>query len=404
MHWGDPALNAVIGGGLLTLLTLVWAALAVTAGSWGKRWRLEASEGGPVEGSVEGPAKGPKLSVCVPARDEARCIAACVEAVFGSDHGDFELVLVDDRSSDDTSALALAAAAGDPRFRLVQGSAPPQGWAGKPWACQRAAGEASGDLLLFIDADVQVAPWALRAAATCMEAEQLDMLSLFGDWELKSFWERAVVPVVGWFIRGAIDLDAVNDPSRPQAFANGQFIMVRRDAYDSIGGHEAVKAEVLDDVRIAQALKRRAKRCGLRFSPGSFRVRLYTSLGEIVAGYTKNLYEGMDRRPLVGIGAVMFVMLSTLMPYVALAALLGARAALGWQLVSWPWLAWLAGICVLVHLFRWRQERADGRSGWHSLTHPIGNLVFVTILLRSIIGVESEWKGRRFVDGKAQQP
>lgn len=393
MQWGDPAVSAVIGGAYLGLLTLVWAGLAASAGRWGAGWRLDAHEA-----PLEAP---PKLSVCVPARDEEGNIGACVRAVLASDYPNLELVVVDDRSGDRTAEEAREAAGGDPRFRLIQGTEPPAGWAGKPWACQRAAGEASGELLLFVDADVRLAPWAAGAAAARLVRGELAMVSLFGDWDLRGFWERAVIPVVGWFIRGAVDLDVVNKVGRPEAFANGQFILVRRDAYELLGGHEAVKAEVLDDVRLARAFKRRALPIAALHAPGSFSVRLYRSLGEIVRGYGKNLYEGMDRRPLLGLGAVLFVAISTLSPYLLLFALAISRIALGWRLVSWPWVAWLVGIVVLIHLFRWRLERADGRSGLHSLTHPLGNLVFTFILLRSIFGVEATWKGRRFVDGQA---
>ncbi|MCB9793299.1 MAG: glycosyltransferase [Alphaproteobacteria bacterium] len=393
MQWGDPGLNEIIGGAYLGLLTLVWAGLAAGVGRWGAEWHL-----GPDEPA---PSITPLLSICIPARDEAGRIGPCVRAALASDYPELEVVVVDDRSSDGTGEEALAAADGDPRFRLVLGSEPPAGWAGKPWACQRASGEARGALLLFVDADVQLAPWAARAAVARLLRDQLAMLSLFGDWALESFWERAVIPVVGWFIRGAVDLDAANKVGRPEAFANGQFILVRGDSYAQVGGHEAVKSEVLDDVRLARAFKRRALPCGVLHAPGSFRVRLYTSLGEIVRGYTKNLYEGMDRRPLLGVGAVLFVFVSTLSPYLILLAAALTRLALGWHLLTWPWVAWLIGIVALIHLFRWRLERADGRGGAHALTHPLGNLIFTWILLRSVFGVESTWKGRRFVDGQA---
>jgi hypothetical protein len=234
-----------------------------------------------------------------------------------------------------------------------------------------------------------------------MEQDQLELLSLFGDWALESFWEGAVIPVIGWFIRGAVDLEAVNDPGRPEAFANGQFILVRRTGYDSLGGHEAVRAEVLEDVRLANAFKQRALPTGLFHAPGAFSVRLYAALSEIVSGYGKNLYEGMGRRPGVAIGALLFIAVSTLLPYVLLAACLAGQAG-SWSGPGWGWTLWLAGIAALIHVFRFRLERQDGRTGWHALTHPLGNLLFAWILLRSLFGVEAEWKGRRFVDGKAQ--
>jgi hypothetical protein len=136
-------------------------------------------------------------------------------------------------------------------------------------------------------------------------------------------------------------------------------------------------------------------------APGAFRVRLYTALSEIVSGYGKNLYEGMDRRPGVAIGALLFIGVSTLLPYALLGACLAGLLGM-WSGPGWGWTLWLAGIAALIHTFRFRLERQDGRSGLHALTHPLGNLLFAWILLRSLFGVEAEWKGRRFVDGKAQ--
>lgn len=390
IQWEDPALSGVFAAGFLGLLTLVWSALTLGAGRWGREWTLPASSRSPL----------PMLSICIPARNEARNIGPCVQAALALEwEGEVELVLVDDRSTDGTAEVARAH--GDERLRVVEGTEPPEGWAGKCWACMRAAGEARGELLLFIDADVRLAPDTAARAASVLLDRDLQLLSLFGDWTLLSFWEKALVPVVGWFIRGSIDLAAVNDAGRPEAFANGQFILCRREGYDEVGGHTVVKGEVLDDVRLARAFKSRALPIGLYYAPGSFQVRLYANLREIVDGYTKNLYEGMDRRPLLGLGAVLFVGISTLSPFLLVAALALGEGLLGWQIASLGWWLWLLGVCALVLLFRFRMERADGRTGVYALTHPLGNLLFVVILVRSMLGMEARWKGRRFVDGKA---
>ncbi len=392
MSWSDPGLSDVLAAGVLGVLTLLWLLLIAGVGAWGRRWRLELTE--------RLGDRAPRLSICVPARNEEGRIGACVEALLAQDYPDMEIVVVDDRSEDGTRREALAAAGGDPRFLLVEGAPPRKGWAGKPWACTRAAGESTGELLLFVDADVRLAPGASAAAVARLQRDELALLSGYGTWALESFWERALVPVVGWFIRGAVDLDAANDPGRPEAFANGQLILVRRDAYDEVGGHGAVRAEVLEDVKLARAFKARALRCGMYHAPELFRVRLYTSLGEIVRGYSKNLYEGMGRRPALALGAIFFIFVGTLGPFLLLAALAGIWVATGWSPGA-LWFAWVTLICGLILIFRWRLERADGRPGWHALTHPLGNMIFVWILMRSMFSVEAEWKGRTFVDGKA---
>jgi hypothetical protein len=254
-------------------------------------------------------------------------------------------------------------------------------------------------MLLFIDADVELAPWTARASVARVLRDDVDWLSLFGRWELVGFWERVLVPVIGWFIRGAVDLAEANAPTGPadRAFANGQFILVRKSAYDAIDGHGAVRAAVLDDVRLAQALRRSGALGRLLYAAGvgaeagpAFTVRLYESLADIVGGYTKNLYEGMDRRPAVAVAAVLFITLTTLAPWALLAAP-----------PPWRWAA--AALCTLQIIFRWRLERADGR-GWalpYALTHPLGNAVFVWVLVRSASGASVRWKGREFVHGQA---
>ncbi len=392
IRWGDPALSSLLAGAYLGVLTALWALLIAGAAGWGRRWRLDPTA------RAEGPL--PRLSVCVPARNEEGRIGLCVEALLALEYPDLEIVVVDDRSDDATATEAERAADGDPRFILIRGTDPPPGWAGKPWACARAAGEATGELLLFVDSDVRLAPWAAAAAVARLRRDGLALLSLYGTWTLESFWERALVPVIGWFIRGAVDLDAANDPGRPEAFANGQFILVRRDAYDRVSGHGAVRGEVLEDVRLARVFKAHAHPCGLLYAPDAFHVRLYESLGDIVRGYTKNLYEGMDRRPALAMGAVLFIFVGTISPFVLFPALLLVHLALGWDL-GWHWTAWSGVLCGLILVFRWRLERLDGRTGIYALTHPLGNLFFVWILMRSMFVVEAEWKGRRFVDGKA---
>jgi len=393
MNWGTQEFSDLLAAGYLGLMSLAWLGLVWGAGRWGRHWRMGRSEGLP---SVT-----PLVSICIPARNEARCIADSVGAALAQDYPRFEVLVVDDRSEDNTAALALEAGAGDSRFRLISGQEPPQGWAGKPWACQRLSAEAIGELILFIDADVSLAPWALTAAVREQQERKASLLSLFGDWELQGFWEKVVIPVVGWLIRGTVDLEEVNRRNSPQAFANGQFILVQRQDYDRVGGHGAVRAEVLDDVRLAKAFKTRAMSCTMLHAPGAFRTRLYTSLREIIAGYSKNLFEGMDRKLSLGCGAILFVFIGTLLPFLLFSGLLALQFYFGWSLWG-GWILWSGIVCALILLFRWRIERVDGRSGWHSLSHLLGNLVLVWILLRAIFSLESEWKGRRFVDGKAQ--
>lgn len=392
ISWSNPALTNLLAGGYLGLLTLLWFVLFLGASGWGRRWRLQRRDGGlPV----------PPLRVCVPARDEELNIGRCVRAVLASEGVELELVVLDDGSTDGTARVANEAAAGDPRFQLLHGVEPPKGWAGKSWALVQAVADAQQPWLLFLDADVELEPLAIHSALAQAKTESLDLLSLFGSWRLESFWERTVVPVVGWFVRGATNLDAVNDPAQSDAFANGQLILARREPYEDMGGHRTVQGEVLEDVRLAEAFKKNARRLQLLHAPWAFRARLYRSLGDIVRGYTKNFYEGMGRRPLVALGLALFTVVGALLPFIIVVVVGAAWFVMGWLLLDAVMLAWCAAVCALILAFRFRQERADGRSGWFALTHPLGNLVLLWIVLRSMLALEVHWKGRSYRDGKA---
>jgi glycosyltransferase involved in cell wall biosynthesis len=381
----------------LGLLSVIWLALILGTATWGRRWMLQR----PSLGS-DNPAAGAKISVCIPARNEVVNISACLQAVLASRWPDLEVIVVDDRSRDGTAEAAGLVASEDERVRVVLGTEPPSGWAGKPWACARAAGEATGDLLCFVDADVRLAPDALGALAGEMVRRGSGLISAYGSWTLVGFWERVVVPAVGWLIRGAVDLNAVNDPGRPEAFANGQLIMVQRVAYEAMEGHGVVRDQVLEDVRLAEQFKRRGHAATMLVAPWAFQVRLYHSLGEIFRGYAKNLYEGMGRSPAIGLGAVLFIFVGALLPFGVLGIGLLGRLAWGWAVPEDVWLVWCALVCMLQVVFRWRLERRDGRSGAMAWAHPLANMVLVVILLRSIFAMEVTWKGRGYVDGRAR--
>lgn len=402
MRWGEPSLSGFLFGGYLTLLTVLWGGLTAGVPAWRRQFSLPHPDLPPPGPSPADPPSPRRLSILVPARNEADNIAGCVQAALASDHPDFEVIVVDDGSTDDTAARALAAGSGDRRLSVIAGTPLPEGWAGKPWACQQASTLATGNHLLFIDADVEIRPDAARRAVAVLEARSLDLLSAFGTWRLETFWEQAAIPVIGWFIRGATDIAAVNQPGRPEAFANGQFILVRASAYRAIDGHGCVRSEVLEDVRLARAMKQRAHPLGLYFAPDLYSVRLYRSLSEILAGYGKNLYEGMDRKPLVALLALLFLCITVGAPWVALILGLTHPATVLMEMGQpLPWLAWIGLTCLLPMGLRFRLERLEGRSGALSWTQPLGNAVLAAVLFRALFSVRSTWKGRTFHDGKA---
>ncbi len=393
MKWGEPAFSAVLAAGYLGLVTVVWALLAAFVQAWARRWRH--TRGSPDSAGL------PRVTVCIPVRDEALWIRDCIEAVLASDIAPLEIVVVDDGSADETWEVVEGLAADQSRIHLVEGTEPPRGWAGRPWACQRGAGEAAGDLVLFMDADVRLAPWALGEAARTVMERSLDLLSWEGDAVFEDPVSEAIGPLVDWFLRGTVDLEAANDPGRPEGAARGTFLMVRRAAYDDVGGHSTVSDRMLDDVALARAFKQRARRCGFHHAPGAYRVVQREGLAGLLARGRRRLYEGLGRSPLLAAGVVLFVLVGMVAPFVLLAGGLLARVALGWEVAGWPWLAWLAVVCGLILAFRWRIERIDGRSGHQAWFQPISALAFAGLLVASTFEVETTWRGRAYEDGRA---
>jgi chlorobactene glucosyltransferase len=394
--WDNPFVGLLFVIGYLCLLTIVWLLMVMGVSKWGRDWKITKPQDKASEDS-------PCVSICIPARNEEDNILACLTTALQSEWPHVEIIVVDDRSEDKTGEIARKVAEQDHRVRIIQGSEPPAGWAGKPWACSRAAKESKGAWILFIDADVRIHPKAVQAVIEVASTRNVALLSLFGTWILDSFWEKALIPSVGWLIRGAVDFDKVNVLSHPEAFANGQFILMRRDAYFSIGGHSAVRDQVLEDVRLAEVVKRNGYAVEIRPAAWAFKVRLYRSLKEIIDGYTKNLYEGLGRNPALGFGAGLFLFICALLPFLLVLLDITGSIFFGWELISTGIFVWLLVVCAIQIVFRFQQERFDGRTGRIAWIHPVSNFLLIWILLRSTMSIKVQWKGRTFVDGRADQ-
>jgi chlorobactene glucosyltransferase len=329
----------------------------------------------------------PRLTAVVPARDEARNIAACIAALRASDHPNLEILVFDDGSTDGTPQLAEAAGA-----RVVRGGgeALPAGWKGKPWALHRAADHVDASWIVFIDADVRVAPEALSRFHTYAIRGGVDLVSGFGRLLMESFWEKVIQPSVGGLIIAGNDLSVVNDPEKPdKAIANGQLILVRRDAYAQVGGHAAVKDDILDDIGLALAFTRSGLVARCLFARELFSCRMYTGFSELWYGWTKNLYPGMRYRLDVVAVVIGMVLVEFLSPYVLL--LYSAFFGTGTQLAA------AAALVVLVHAVRYSMDRLFGQDPKFGLLQPLGAAMLIGLLVDSVRRTKQGtrlWKGR----------
>jgi chlorobactene glucosyltransferase len=342
-------------------------------------------------------ADGPRLSVIVPARNESRTVETVVRTVLASGYHDLELVVVDDRSTDDTAAIVERLALDDARLRLVRGAELPEGWYGKPWACVQGARAASGSLLLFTDADTRHTPELIPRAVSALLARRDGLVTVAPLQLCLSFWERVVMPQV-WLLLGVrYHPSAVNRARRARdVIANGQFILTTRDAYEEIGTHEVVRHEVAEDLALAQAYHARGRRVFFVFAVDLMETRMYENLPHIVEGWSKNLYLGGRRsfpdepllRALVPL-ALAGVMIFWLAPIAALLLVLAGPAP--------DSLALPGALAVVFSAVFWMTVSADMRiPPLHGLAYPAGALVVLYIIARSTVrgARQVEWKGR----------
>ncbi len=346
------------------------------------------------------PVEPALVSVLVPARNEARNIERCVRSILHSTWPRLEVLVVDDRSDDGTGDLVRAIAANDARVRVIGGVPVPDGWFGKQWACAQGAREARGSTLIFTDADTVHEPELIPRTMHAMRARTLDFFTVGGSQELGTFWERVVQPQLFYLLAARYGgAGAVNRAPRSRdKIANGQYICVTRTAYDAVGGHEAVRGKVAEDLALAQLVHARGLRSELAMGLDELSTRMYTSLAEVVNGWTKNLVmAGRDAMPPGAIIRLLAPLLLVIAPIVNIAPfaalMVSALVPLSASVLMW------ARICTALLLLWWAfiYVRAFRLSPLYALTVPLGAAVLLFIIARATVrGRGIEWKGRRY--------
>jgi chlorobactene glucosyltransferase len=355
------------------------------------------------------PAGSPLISVCVPARNEEQNIRKCVEALLAQDYPNIEVIVLDDRSIDNTLAELNEILSHDSRLLPIRGAELPSGWAGKPHALHQASASAHGEWLCFVDADTFLKPNALSACYAKAIETQADLFTTMNQQILGTFWEKAVMPLVMTALSVGFSPRKVNDPNKRDAIANGQFIMIKRSIYDAIGGHEKVKDQIVEDKAISELVKWNGYHLVVADGTQVLSTRMYTSLPTMWEGWTKNIYLGLRDQPAMlwlGVfGASLALIAALFLPIWPVLGFLGYLKNGNWQalaIISEALIIW----AVLLYL-RAMVAKKMNISMWYALITPLGAGVFAAMMLASawkvISGQGVTWRGRKYYPDNNRQ-
>ena len=366
----------------------------------------------PLEVEHDAPAETnePFVSVLVPARDETgRVLDAAIRSLLNQDYEAYEVVAVDDRSTDGTLARLREFAGRDERLRVIAGAELPAGWLGKPHAMQQAYDQAIGEWLLATDADCIFDRSAVRTAVTHARSNLYDALTIIPRIECVSFWERVFMPTFGWFMFVSRPVERVNDPRRADALGVGGFFLMRREPLARLGAWRAVRAEVAEDLRLAEMLKAAGARLRVEYAPGLVRTRMQTNLREIWEGFTKNLYAGTRFRFWQAAAGGVAVLLFSVAPVFVFIACAVASLAGGAYAVDAARLALPCGLIWAIQIVTFAVvNRASGVPVIYAPFAPLGHLLFVLILFNSTFKIATgrgvKWKGRVLYDRAGVRP
>ncbi|WP_432493174.1 glycosyltransferase [Kineococcus gypseus] len=324
-----------------------------------------------------------RVSVLVPVRDEEERAGACLASLLDQvGVADVEVLVLDDASRDRTAEVVAAVAAADPRVRLLRGDGPPPGWLGKPHACAQLAAAATGSVLVFVDADVVLAPHALAAGVELLRGTGLDLLSPYPRQLAHTWSERLVQPLLQWSWLTTLPLRAAEVSPRPSlSAANGQLLLVDAAAYRRAGGHAAVRGQVLDDIALLRAVKASGGRGGVADGTALATCRMYDGWPALREGYAKSLWSAFGS-PASAVAVSAGLAVAYVLP--PLAALGGSRAG-------------AAGYVAAVVGRYAAAERTGGRSLPDALGHPASVVLLIGLLADSWARHRRgrlAWKGR----------
>lgn len=329
----------------------------------------------------------PTVCVVIPARNEVGTIANCLASVLAQDYPALEVRVVDDRSEDGTRDVAMRIAESDPRVHVLCNDSLPRGWLGKSHALWRATRAVTSDWILFLDADCTLGPTAVRVAIDEAIRRDAGLLTLWPRNRAGGFWEHVLIPLCAGIIALWYGSDRVNAPDSKRAFANGQFLLIRRDEYERIGGHRSVRRAIIEDIPLGEHAKRAGVRCFVASGRELLDVRMYAGYSAIRDGWAR-IYVGALRSSLRIAVSLAWLALGSLLPVVAAFVLfLPGASSLVLTQVGPLTIATLRGCCglhlalLLIVSYRFWGFGACRRS--YLILYPLSVILVMGILWRA---------------------
>lgn len=352
---------------------------------------------------AEPPHPAPKVSVLVAAKDEEDNIETCITTLLDQDYPDYEIIAINDRSEDQTSAiLHRLEQQAHGQLRVIDIQQLRENWFGKSHAMHEGVAISRGEWFMFTDADCrQISNKTISIAMCEVLAHQTDFLSITPVLETKTIIEKILQPVCTLVLMIWFKLDSVNDPERKVAYANGAFMLMRRNCYDAIGGHERVKTEINEDILMAQNAKKMGFKLRVVENDDLYRTRMYRNFMESWQGWSRIFFGSLRTVKRLG-KSIMMILTFTIFPWLCLGtAIVGRTITDAEHLFYWNSMvfAWLA-VVVIKQIALWRYYGIVRISRIWSLTYVIGAAAALTILINAFFNVMGKskiiWRGTTY--------
>ena len=402
-HWALELIGWVLGAGVVTT-TVIWAAVR-----YGVEYSLRVVptlRHGQRLAATRAPAG--RLCVVIPAHNESRVITGCVQALRNETYAGMRVVLALDRCTDDTAAIARSVIAGDERFEIIEIDACPDGWAGKVHAVHtgvtRSSAARDADFLLFADADTVFEPGCIAASLALMQERNLGLLSALSTLTYDTWFERVAQMATGFELMRQYPLPRANGINGRRAFANGQYMLFTREAYEGVGGHAAVRGALLEDLALARLVARSQREVGVFLADGLLTCRMYADWPSFRRGWKRIYTEAANRKiPVLTLAAWRVRLLGTVFPLMMLACgpyavyllLRGIGLGHGWVLLGF----WAVGFVVWLGTVV-RLAQVAHAPAWTAPLHLIGAWQTGTLLSEAADDLRSrkltQWGGREY--------